>query len=375
MSEHENYLADGIENRPTARPIIKEPDAETAYDDDLAKRRAEFAAMQARHRAMMDQMIATTRSMFGKTPPEVSVNALALAVEEAHQLGELRKLEGLPAPNTPDIRQFSAKIHGKEVGYYLEGKDEPSFLDDGKNIYVQHVGHDAALLASLQLAQLRWGAIKVNGTDAFKDRVVQLAVEHDLKLANADLAKRVLLRREAEGVLAAPSAEELEAVSQLQSKAAKEVAAPVVTPEASDAKASVAAKAPENVAPAAPEEAPEATPAQASVETAPMETVAPESEPEPETVVEADKAWIEKLKAEHRSRREAEAAMKAQETEVVAAEPAAAAGQDIPDFDDEVIPEVEIDLGLDDDDFDPFSPATPASAIGAQKVVNAGARP
>lgn len=375
MSEHENYLADGIENRPTARPIIKEPDAETAYDDDLAKRRAEFAAMQARHRAMMDQMIATTRSMFGKTPPEVSVNALALAVEEAHQLRELRKLEGLPAPSAPDIRQFSAQIHGKEVGYYLEGQKEPSFVDDGKNIYVQHSDHDAALLASLQLAQLRWGAIKVNGSDAFKHSVVQLAVEHDLKLANADLAQIVRLRREAEGVLSAPSAEELEAVSKLHEKPATKIAAPVVTPEASEAKAPAVAKAPETAAPQASEAAPEAMTTQSAVDATPVTEVAAEAKPEPETVVDADKAWIEKLKAEHRSRREAEAAMKAQETEAAAAEPAAAAGQDIPDFDDEVIPEVEIDLGLDDDDFDPFSPATPASAIGAQKVVNAGARP
>lgn len=72
---------------------------------------------------------------------------------------------------------------------------------------------DVALLASLQLAQMRWGVIKVTGTDEFKDRVVQLAAEFDLRLSNEDLALRVHQRRSSPGTLSAPTEQEIAAAS------------------------------------------------------------------------------------------------------------------------------------------------------------------
>lgn len=372
--DQENYLSDGTDPRLPRKQAEIEAQAEDQHNTEVAKKRAEYEDLQRRHRGMMDAMTANTKSMFGKTPPEVSVNALALAVEEAHQLTALRQLEGKPEPDPRDIRGFSAQIHGREVAFYYEGRQKPSFVDDGKNIYVPDFDEDAALLASLQLAQQRWGVVKVNGTADFKERVVQMAVEHDLKLSNRDLAEMVRARREAEGVLSAPSAEERQAAEEFHASPAEK--APPAAP---------AAKAEPAPAPAAPE--PQAQPedevidASGELEEAPKapDTSFKPNDPEPEPAVPVqaealsdDKAWIMALQEERRMKKEAAMLAEKEQTE----QPTAVSESAVADtaFDEDV-PEEEIDLGMgDDDDFDPMATADPVLP-SAQKTVAVGVRP
>ena len=77
--DQENYLSDGSDPRLPRKQAEIEAQAEDQHNTEVAKKRAEYEALQLRHRAMMDALTANTKSMFGKTPPEVSVNALALA--------------------------------------------------------------------------------------------------------------------------------------------------------------------------------------------------------------------------------------------------------------------------------------------------------
>lgn len=370
--DQENYLSDGIDPRLPRKQAEIEAQAEDQHNTEVAKKRAEYEDLQRRHRAMMDSLTANKRSMFGKTPPEVSVNALALAVEEAHQLTALRQLEGKPADDARDIRAFSAQIQGREVAFYYEGRQKPSFIDDGKNIYVPDFDEDAALLASLQLAQQRWGVVKINGTAEFKERVVQMAVEHDLKLSNRDLAEMVKARREAEGVLSAPSEEERQAAEEFHASSA-EATAPAAPTAAAKAPAAPEPQAqPEDedeVIEASPETAPAAPASPAPVEASKPEPAAPATEPED------DKAWIRAIQEERRLKKEA--AMQAQKEASVEADKAVVNTENAVEsivFDEDV-PEEEIDLGMgDDDDFDPMATADPVPA-SPQKTAAVGARP
>lgn len=243
----ENFFSDGRDaHRPASRTQL-EQQVEDRADQEMARRRAEFAELQRRHRQQMDDLVAKKSSMFGRTPPEVTVNALTLAIEEAHHQAKLRAAEGKPDEHVRDIRLFQPKIQGKEVAFHAEGRDgKPSFIDDGKNIFVPAYDDDIALLASLQLAQMRWGVVKVSGNDDFKDRVVQLAADYDLKLANEDLALRVHQRRSSPGTLSAPTERELEAAQKFQAELDQkpEAAEPKSAGAAPVSNAPVAAAAP-----------------------------------------------------------------------------------------------------------------------------------
>ena len=213
----ENFFTDGADPRRIEARTELQRNIEDQAEAELARRRASFEAMQRRHRQEIDDLATRMKSMFGRTPPEVTVNAMALAIEEAHEFAKLRAAEGKPEDAIADIRLFQAQIQGKEVAFHLQGRDtKPSFIDDGRNIFVPGYQDDVALLASLQLAQMRWGVIKVTGTDEFKERVVQLAAEFDLRLANEDLALRVHQRRSSPGTLSAPTEQEIAAAAKFR---------------------------------------------------------------------------------------------------------------------------------------------------------------
>ena len=240
----ENFLTDGADPRRIEARTELQRSIEDQAEAEIARRRASFEAMQRRHRQEIDDLATRMKSMFGRTPPEVTVNAMALAVEEAHEFAKLRAAEGKPEDAIADIRLFQAQIQGKEVAFHLQGKDKKaSFIDDGKNIFVPGFQDDVALLASLQLAQMRWGVIKVTGTDEFKDRVVQLAAEFDLRLSNEDLALRVHQRRTSPGTLSAPTEQEIAAAAKFREELERQPTArgePQPTPLAAAAVVAVA---------------------------------------------------------------------------------------------------------------------------------------
>lgn len=315
----ENFFTDGRDPRRLVSRTQLEHQVEDQSDHELAQRRSEFAALQRRHRQQMDDLVAQKSSMFGRTPPEVAVNALALATEEAHHQAKLRAAEGKPEDMIQDIRLFQAKIQGKEVAFYTEGRDgRPSFIDDGKSVFVPAYNDDIALLASLQLAQMRWGVIKVSGTDDFKERVVQLAAEHHLQLSNEDLALRVHQRRNSPGTLSAPTEQELAAAVKFKTE----------------------------------------------MEGHKPEVAEPESGPEAASAPADEKAWVKEELRELQERRAARAVQAGKESEMPK-EPI--------EIDE---PEEEPDLGFDDDDdFTVDVPGATTVAPEAKKTAGMGVRP
>ncbi|MDR1648814.1 MAG: hypothetical protein LBR71_01010, partial [Synergistaceae bacterium] len=91
-----------------------------------------------------------------------------------------------------DLRAFSPVIGNKGgVAYKTEGGSEAQFVDYGKLIVLSEKCDRAAILAALQLANQKWGSAVVNGTEEYKRACVELAIAHNLKIHNPDLAREV----------------------------------------------------------------------------------------------------------------------------------------------------------------------------------------
>ena len=91
-----------------------------------------------------------------------------------------------------DLRAFSPVIGNKGgVAYKTGNGNEAQFVDYGKLIVLSEKCDRAAILAALQLANQKWGSAVVDGTEEYKRACVELAIEHDLRIFNPDLARQV----------------------------------------------------------------------------------------------------------------------------------------------------------------------------------------
>jgi hypothetical protein len=96
------------------------------------------------------------------------------------------------APTPSDLRAFTPKIGNKGgVAYARGGGKEAEFIDYGKKIVLEQKCDETATLAALQLANQKWGSAVINGTEEYKRLCVELAIRHNLRLANPDLAQEV----------------------------------------------------------------------------------------------------------------------------------------------------------------------------------------
>jgi hypothetical protein len=103
--------------------------------------------------------------------------------------GETLDANAIPIP---DIRAFTPTIWNKGgVAYRAQGENEAQFIDYGKKIVMAEKCGEDAILAALQLANQKWGGAVVNGSDEYKMKCVKLAIHHNLKLSNPDLARLV----------------------------------------------------------------------------------------------------------------------------------------------------------------------------------------
>jgi hypothetical protein len=86
-----------------------------------------------------------------------------------------------------DIRGFKF-VKGKN-GLMFMNKRTPSvvsFVAAGSAINMYRVD-DSSTLAALQLASQKWGVLRINGSEAYKKRCAELAVEHGIKINNPEL--------------------------------------------------------------------------------------------------------------------------------------------------------------------------------------------
>ena len=108
-------------------------------------------------------------------------------------------IDGSVAPLEADLRLFKAKASNKGgVAYVREGgqgSQNAGFIDYGKKIILSEKSGDAEILAALQLANQKWGAADIQGTDEYKRKCVQLAASHNLRISNPDLAQQVEEKR------------------------------------------------------------------------------------------------------------------------------------------------------------------------------------
>jgi hypothetical protein len=94
------------------------------------------------------------------------------------------------------IPGFRSVVRGAYVHYCrLTDLEHIAFSDRGDRIDVCDTTDREIILASLQLAASRWDQVKITGTDDFKARVVDLAVEYGFRLKNEDLRQTAEKRR------------------------------------------------------------------------------------------------------------------------------------------------------------------------------------
>ena len=96
-----------------------------------------------------------------------------------------------------DLRDYKPRRGASNSVLYCRGGSLTlDFSDMGRRIVLDKKKLDeTSVTAALQLANQRWGATRIEGSEEYKELCVSVAVKHGLKLANPDLAAEVERRR------------------------------------------------------------------------------------------------------------------------------------------------------------------------------------
>ena len=102
-----------------------------------------------------------------------------------------------PAKGGLDLRDYTPHRGASNSVLYCRGEAlTADFSDMGRRIVLDKKKLDeTSVTAALQLANQKWGATRIEGSDEYKELCVSVAVKHGLKLANPDLAAEVERRR------------------------------------------------------------------------------------------------------------------------------------------------------------------------------------
>ena len=101
-------------------------------------------------------------------------------------------------PKEFDLRDYQVRRgSGGSVLYCRAGKFTADFSDMGKRIVLnKKTLTEESVLSALQLANAKWEATLITGSDEYKALCVSVAVKHGLKIANPDLAMEVERQRQ-----------------------------------------------------------------------------------------------------------------------------------------------------------------------------------
>lgn len=97
-------------------------------------------------------------------------------------------------PGAQDLRAYTPLAGNRGGVAYVRDNREPGkadFVDYGRKILLDWKCDGTAVLAALQLANQKWGAVQIAGTEEYKRLCVQVAIQHNLRIANPDLALEV----------------------------------------------------------------------------------------------------------------------------------------------------------------------------------------
>ena len=110
--------------------------------------------------------------------------------------GTMSGAETIEEKRIADLRAFTPVITNKGgIAYKKQDKNEAAFIDYGKKIILSEKPDETAIFAAMQLACQKWGGVQLHGSDEYKRMCVDIAIRHNLRIANPELAKEVEEKR------------------------------------------------------------------------------------------------------------------------------------------------------------------------------------
>ncbi len=104
-------------------------------------------------------------------------------------------VEGSGESRAEDLRAYTPVVGNRGgVAYCRKGGGKGTnadFVDYGKKILLSKHCDATTILAALQLANQKWGSVKIQGTEEYKKQCVEIAIQNNLKIANPELAAAV----------------------------------------------------------------------------------------------------------------------------------------------------------------------------------------
>jgi hypothetical protein len=154
-----------------------------------------LAAQQAQEKAELQERQRIEREQFFKNLPYFPrwkewLQGMNIEQVKQQQQREFMYINGdqYKQPEPLDIRSFKYEAVGDSV-YYRSQKDDPAFIDKGKEIAINSWRDESTRRASIQLSITKWGSFVVTGSDEYKLAMVKTAVEMGVasNLANPEL--------------------------------------------------------------------------------------------------------------------------------------------------------------------------------------------
>lgn len=103
--------------------------------------------------------------------------------------------ETFVAPVRHEFREFVAEEHGETIRYSHRNDrgraGSVAFTDHGDRVEIADWKDRQVVLAAMQVASRKWGALTINGTESYKALVVELAAEYGFKIANPELQDKL----------------------------------------------------------------------------------------------------------------------------------------------------------------------------------------
>jgi hypothetical protein len=116
----------------------------------------------------------------------------AAEMEESSKIGKTLK--------PFDLRDYSpvSDIRRGGVMYVRNGSSVADFIDYGKKIVFSDKYDEGSVLAALQLASQKWGAVQISGSDEYKRLCVKLAAKNGIRVINPELREELATLRESD---------------------------------------------------------------------------------------------------------------------------------------------------------------------------------
>ena len=102
-------------------------------------------------------------------------------------------------PVRHEFREFVAEEHGEAIRYSHRNDrgraGRVAFTDHGDRVEIADWKDRQVVLAAMQVASRKWGALTINGTESYKALVVELAAAYGFKIANPELQDKLVATR------------------------------------------------------------------------------------------------------------------------------------------------------------------------------------